>query len=64
MFSVMQTTDRGKKINSAINRTGVAMMQTGKVVGDVLTSAKSAVSSWLYGLATEWKEEGEGEETK
>ncbi|XP_071497067.1 late secretory pathway protein AVL9 homolog [Diadema antillarum] len=56
--SVMQTTDRGKRINHALNRTGTAVMHTGKVVGDALTSAKSAVSSWLYGLANEWKEEG------
>lgn len=59
LSSVMQTTDRGKRLNSAINRTSVAVMQTGKVVGEALTSAKSVVSSWLYGLAGEWKEEGE-----
>ncbi|XP_041478563.1 late secretory pathway protein AVL9 homolog [Lytechinus variegatus] len=59
LSSVMQTTDRGKRLNSALNRTGTAVMQTGKVVGEALTTAKSAVSSWLYGLASEWKEEGE-----
>ncbi|XP_030846183.1 late secretory pathway protein AVL9 homolog [Strongylocentrotus purpuratus] len=63
LSSVMQTTDRGKRLNSAINRTGVAVMQTGKVVGEALTTAKTAVSSWLYGLAGEWKEEGGEDET-
>ena len=52
----MQTTDRGKKLNSALNRTSVAMLHTGKAVGGALSSAKSAVSAWISGLASEWKD--------
>ncbi|XP_033639205.1 late secretory pathway protein AVL9 homolog [Asterias rubens] len=54
--SAMQTTDRGKKLNSALNRTSVAMLHTGKAVGGALSSAKSAVSAWISGLASEWKD--------
>ncbi|XP_038057280.1 late secretory pathway protein AVL9 homolog [Patiria miniata] len=55
--SAMQTTDRGKKLNSALNRTSVAMVHTGKAVGGALSSAKSAVSAWISGLASEWKDD-------
>ncbi|XP_022099015.1 late secretory pathway protein AVL9 homolog [Acanthaster planci] len=55
--SAMQTTERGKKINSALNRTSVAMLHTGKAVGGALSSAKSAVSAWISGFAGEWKDD-------
>ena len=29
----MQSTERGKKINAAVNQTGKAVMQTGRAVG-------------------------------
>lgn len=51
----MQSTEKGKKINAAVSQTGKYMLQTGKAVGGALTSAKSAMSSWLSSFTTDWK---------
>ena len=61
-YSAMQTTDRGKKLNSALNRTSVAMLHTSKAVGGALSSAKSVVSAWISGLASEWRDGDDGED--
>lgn len=42
----MQSSERGRRINTAVVNTGKAVVQTGKAVGGALTSAKSVVSSW------------------
>lgn len=51
----MQSTDKGKKINAAVSQTGKYVLQTGKAVGGAITSAKSAMSSWLSSFTTDWK---------
>jgi hypothetical protein len=33
LYSSMQSTERGKKINAAVSQTGKYVVQTGKVVG-------------------------------
>ncbi|XP_005106698.1 late secretory pathway protein AVL9 homolog [Aplysia californica] len=43
----LQNSERGRKINAAVVQTGKYVVQTGKVVGGALTSAKSAVSGWF-----------------
>ncbi|GFQ99015.1 late secretory pathway protein AVL9 homolog [Trichonephila clavata] len=42
----MQSSERGRRLNTAVVNTGKAVVQTGKAVGGALTNAKSAVSSW------------------
>lgn len=48
---VLQNSERGKKVNQAVQETGKAVIQTGKVVGSAISSAGSAmsgtVSTWL-----------------
>ncbi|KAL3831475.1 hypothetical protein ACJMK2_023218 [Sinanodonta woodiana] len=51
----MQSTERGKKLNAAVNQTGKYVVQTGKAVGGALTHAKSAVSSWFSSLTSDWR---------
>jgi len=60
----MQSTERGKKINTAVAQTGRVVMQTGRVVGGAFTSAKSAVSSWFSSFGTNEENEDieDGEE--
>uniref|UniRef100_A0A8C7FKB2 AVL9 cell migration associated n=1 Tax=Oncorhynchus kisutch TaxID=8019 RepID=A0A8C7FKB2_ONCKI len=51
----VQNSERGKKIGAAVITTSRSVVQTGKAVGQsvggVLTSAKSAMSSWFSTLA-------------
>ncbi|XP_031439468.1 late secretory pathway protein AVL9 homolog [Clupea harengus] len=51
----VQNSERGKKIGNAVMTTSRSVVQTGKAVGqsvgDALTSAKSAMSSWFSTLA-------------
>ncbi|XP_054707276.1 LOW QUALITY PROTEIN: late secretory pathway protein AVL9 homolog [Uloborus diversus] len=42
----MQSSERGRRLNTAVVNTGKAVVQTGKAVGGAITSAKSVVSSW------------------
>lgn len=42
----MQSTEGGRRFNQAVQNTGKAVLQTGKVVGGALTSAKGVLSSW------------------
>ncbi|CAI9727784.1 Hypothetical predicted protein [Octopus vulgaris] len=51
----MQSTEKGKKLNAAVSQTGKYVVQTGKVFGGAITSAKSAMSSWFSSFTTEWK---------
>ncbi|KAJ8025325.1 Late secretory pathway protein AVL9-like [Holothuria leucospilota] len=48
--SAMQSSERGKNLNNVLNRTSVAVSNTGKAVGEAWTSAKSVVSTWLFGF--------------
>uniref|UniRef100_A0A673XWM9 AVL9 homolog (S. cerevisiase) n=1 Tax=Salmo trutta TaxID=8032 RepID=A0A673XWM9_SALTR len=54
-FVSVQNSERGKKIGAAVITTSRSVVQTGKAVGQsvggVLTSAKSAMSSWFSTLA-------------
>lgn len=49
-YSAMQNSERGKNLNNVINKTSIAMTNTGKAVGEAWTSAKSVVSTWLFGF--------------
>jgi len=42
----LQSSDRGRKIEGAMNSANQAMVNTGKYMGTALVSAKSTVSSW------------------
>ena len=42
----LQSTDRGRKIEGAMNSANQAVVNTGKYMGTALISAKSTVSSW------------------
>ncbi|CAG5133981.1 unnamed protein product [Candidula unifasciata] len=43
----LQNSERGRKINAAVVQTGKYVVQTGKVVGGAISSARSAVSGWF-----------------
>lgn len=47
----MQSSEKGKKINQAVANTGKVVMQTSKVVGGAITSAKSFMSSWFSNIS-------------
>ncbi|KFM58158.1 Late secretory pathway protein AVL9-like protein, partial [Stegodyphus mimosarum] len=61
----MQSSERGRRLNTAVVNTGKAVVQTGKAVGGALTSAKSVVSSWWssFNVATQ-QEKQEREESE
>eukprot|EP00058_Branchiostoma_floridae_P015244 XP_002600732.1 hypothetical protein BRAFLDRAFT_114758 [Branchiostoma floridae] len=56
---VMQNTERGKRLGTAVAKTGQAVnsavQQTGKAVGGALNQAKSAMSNWWANLNQDWK---------
>ncbi|XP_035689157.1 late secretory pathway protein AVL9 homolog isoform X1 [Branchiostoma floridae] len=56
---VMQNTERGKRLGTAVAKTGqavnTAVQQTGKAVGGALNQAKSAMSNWWANLNQDWK---------
>lgn len=43
----LQSSEQGRRINAAVVQTSKYVVQTGKVVGGALSSAKSAVSGWF-----------------
>ncbi|GFO48412.1 late secretory pathway protein avl9 homolog [Plakobranchus ocellatus] len=48
----LQSSEQGRRINAAVMQTGKYVMQTGKVVGGAISSAKSAVSGWFSSWRT------------
>ncbi|XP_070566717.1 late secretory pathway protein AVL9 homolog [Ptychodera flava] len=62
----LRSTDQGRKISNAVSKTGSAVVQTGRIFGGALTTAKSAVSStvtaWFSGLMDDDKTDSETED--
>lgn len=50
VFSTMQNTEGGRKLNQAMVSTGRAVATTGRAVGGALSHAKGALSSWWSNL--------------